>query len=333
MKNRVDAAKSGSMPLLRRDGSGRKAGPVEAVVAWAWREELPKVPKRQAGPLPMAGGWDKTGRFAEMLSLVDQFGVNQYGAVPDFSADSWPCADAQAIGNAVMALDDCTLDLPDDWRPAPELDRFGGLGAKAVSEAWRRMTYADGQGRVMLRLKPSELVIRRAVLGYDVEAMRLDGVTEEIERHGNGKPRYYVEAIQDQLTGRQIDGVDETVARAIEVNGMDKRGDPLPGAYTKPYLDPDPVNAIIARAEHEIWLSALAVVFDMVAHELEDVRMLPCAVPAMPWLGEGRQARVLPDLVGDAALMREQQDKADAAMRARFPRWFRLFEKKERAPA
>ncbi|WP_217577341.1 hypothetical protein [Mesorhizobium sp. GbtcB19] len=331
MEKWVDKPGFGSMgrvaPLLKRNAEGKRSGPVEDVIAWAWREELPKVPKRQDGPLQMAGGWDKTGRFAELLSLVDLYGVNQYGAVPDFSADSWPCHDARLIGEAVMAMDDFVLDLPDDWRPAPELDRFGGLGVRAVSEAWRRMTWADGQDRVMLRLKPSELIIRRAVLGWDAEAMRIEGISQEIERGGGGKPRYYVEVTQHQLTGRQVNGVDETVATQIEVNGTDKRGHPMPGAYTKPYLDPDPVNAIIARAEHEIWLSCMAVLYEQVAHELEDVAMLPCAVPAQPWMQATLSPRVLPDLVGDAALAKAQQDDHDAMMQARFPRWFRLFKK------
>ncbi|WP_027037894.1 hypothetical protein [Mesorhizobium ciceri] len=317
---------------MSRNAQGKRSGPVEDVIAWAWRDELPKVPRRQDGPMAMAGGWDSTGRFAELLSLVDAFGVNGYGAVPDFSADSWPCEDAQAIGDAVMALDDCALELPEDWRPAPELDRFGGLGAKAVSEAWRRMTH-DGQGRVTLRLKPSELIIRRAVMGWDADGMQLDAVRQEIDRHGNGKPRYYLQVTQDQLTGKVVDGVDETVARTIEVNGVDKRGDALPGAYTKPYLDPDPVNAIIARAEHEIWLSALAMVHETVAHKMQDVVMLPTTIPVAPWLTPMPMARVLPDLVGNAVLLKAQQDKADAAMALRFPSWFKLFNKKNAAPA
>ena len=312
---------------LRRNAAGKRFGPVEDVIAWAWRDELPKVPKRVDGPMTMAGGWDRAGRFAELLSLVDLFGVNQFGAVPDFSADSWPCADAQLIGGAVMALDDYALELPEDWRPAPELDRFGGLGAKAVSEAWRRMTIDDGQGRVTLRLKPSELIIRRAVMGWEADTMRLDDTTQEIERHGNGKPRYFVRTTQDQLTGRVVDGVDETVARLVEVKGTNKKGEPLPGAYTKPFLDPDPVNAIIARAEHEIWVSALAMVFDAVAAQLEDVEMTASTVPMCPWLADAPMVRVLPDLVGNAVLLKAQQERADALLAARFPRWFKLFEK------
>jgi hypothetical protein len=312
---------------LRRNAAGKRFGPIEDVIAWAWRDELPKVPKRQDGPMQMAGAWDRTGRFAELLSLVDLYGVNQFGAVPDFTADSWPCEDAQLIGGAVMALDEYVLDLPEDWRPAPELDRFGGLGAKALSEAWRRMTRDDGQGRLSLRLKPSELIIRRAVMGWDAEAMKLDDTTQEIERHGNGKPRYFMQATQHQLTGRKVDGEDETVSRLIEVNGVDKKGAPLPGAYTKPFLDPNPVHAIIARAEHEIWISALAMVFDAVGSQMRDVEVLPTSLPVAPWLHDAPMPRVLPDLVGDAVLMKEQQARADALMKARFPRWFRLFEK------
>ncbi|TGQ69529.1 hypothetical protein EN829_014970 [Mesorhizobium sp. M00.F.Ca.ET.186.01.1.1] len=322
------------MPLLQRGASGKRGGPVESVIAWAWREELPKVPRRMDGPMQMAGGWDKAGRFAEMLSLVDAFGVNQYGAVPDFSADSWPCEDAQVIGDAVMALDGYALELPEDWRPAPELDRFGGLGAKAVSEAWRRMTHEDGQGRVMLRLKPSELVIRRAVMGWDADGMKLEDVSQGFEVYGNGQEKWFVAKTVDTIVGANPDGSDRTVPQTVELNGWNSKSRrPYPDAYRKPLLDPDPVDAIIARAEHEIWLSALAMVFEDVAHRMQDVVMLPSAIPAAPWLTPMPSARVLPDLVGNAVLLKAQQDQADAAMARRFPSWFRLFNKKSKAPA
>jgi hypothetical protein len=328
MANRVDISKNGSMPLLQRGASGKRGGPVEAVIAWAWREELPKVPKRQSGPMQMAGGWDRAGRFAELLSPVDLYGVNQYGAVPDFSADSWPCRDAQLIGGAVMALDDYALELPDDWRPAPELDGFGGLGVKAVSEAWRRMTRQEADGRLVLRLKPSELVIRRAVMGVDVEAMAIEGVEQRFEEFPNGQEKWFVMRLVDTIVGSNADGSDRTVLQNVELNGWSsKTRRPLPDANRKPYLDPDPVDAIIARAEHEIWMSSLALVQAEVAHELEDVEMFPTAIPEHPWLHARREARVLPDLVAADAYAKAERKVMDDAFAARFPRWFKALQK------
>lgn len=311
-----------SLPQLSRNSEGKRCGSVEDLIAWAWREELPKAPK-QSGPRQMASGWMQTERFAEYLSLVDLHGINEYGAVPDFSADSWPCRDAQMIGRAVLELDDYALELPEDWRPAPELDSFGGLGAKTVSDAWRRMTVDHGGGQ-KLRLRPSEIVVHRAVMGYDPGSMAIEGVEQRYETAANGKERWFVVKQMDVIVGRDGDGNDITRLENVEVNGWSQRlHRALPGAYRKPYLDPDPVDAVIARAEHEIWLSALGMVFDQVAREMTDVVMLPSRVDPQPWRDDAREPRILPDLVAQAAMDRAERLKVDAAFERRFPRWFR----------
>lgn len=309
---------------LRRSADGRLCGPVEDVIAWAFREELPKAPKIDR-PMAMAGGYAATSRFMEYLSLVELHGVNQWGCVPDFSATSMPHPDAVEIGAAVRALDGVELEMPEGWNPAPELDGFGGLGAKAVSEAWRKMTSTQ-DGHTVLRLKPSDLVVCRAIMGADLDGMALDSVTMETERNGNGKDRWFVRRLVHTLTGRKLqDGTDETKPETIEVNGLDKRGYPLPGAYRRQYLDPDPVGAIIARAEHEIWLSALVIVHETVAGCLREIAMLPPAVPVRPW--EAVAVRVLPDLVAEAAIREGERAAVREAFRCRFPRWFANLEK------
>ncbi len=306
---------------LRRNGAGKRVGPVEAAIAWAFCEELPKVP-RADGPLPMAGGWDRTGRYAELLSLVDLYGVNRYGVVPDFAADRWPSPDAIAIADAVAGLDEAELELPEDWRPAPELDGFGGLGAMAVSAAWRRMTRTDG-GRQVLRIRPSHLVIRAAVLGPRLDAMELCGVAERFEAHGNGEAKWFVERTVDVVVGAWPDGSDRTEARTVEQNGWNSRQRrPMPDAYRKTYLDPDPVPTIIARAEHEIWLSALEMVHADLTGKLETVELLPSTVPPAPWIDRPATARILPDLVIERHLKEEANAARRDAFRARFPRWF-----------
>lgn len=331
MKNWVANEDFGSIASTRRDlrrnAAGKRSGPVEDVIAWAWRDELPKMPRKQEGPMAMAGGWDRTGCFAELLSLVDLYGVNQYGAVPDFSADAWPCRDAQLIGAAVMALDDCVLELPEDWRPAPELDAFGGLGAKAVSDAWRRMTVDHGDGRMTLRLKPSELIIRRAVMGWDADEMIIDGTEQRFDAWPNGEAKWFVRKTVDVIVGGDGNGNDITEPQDVELNGWNSKSRrPMPDAYRKPYLDPNPVNAIIARAEHEIWLSALAGLHDELVDQMEDIAMLPSAIPAQPWQSPPKPARVLPDLVACEAYARAETDARRDAFAARFPRWFKRLE-------
>ncbi len=327
MKNSAGSAIPASNRPLWRNSAGKRCGAVEDVIAWAWREELPKAPKAAAGPEGLRSGWEKTDRFAEHLSLVDLYGVNRFGCVPDFSAESWPHADAVTIGEAVVALDGLELEMPEEWHPAPELDRFGGLGIQAVSVAWRRMTRLDG-GATVLRSTPSDLIVRHAVLGSDAASLRLDDVREEVERWSNGKERWFVSQVQDRLTGRMVDGRDETVPTTIEVNGVDRRGKPMPGAYRKTFLDPDPVPVIMARAEHEILVSALAMVAELLVGRLAEIEVLPSRIPMAPWReAEGHRSRVLPDLVGQAeAEAAEQAEKREAFAR-RYPRWFRNLER------
>lgn len=315
---------SSTVRPLRRDAHGRLTGPAEDVIAWAFREELPKSPRIDR-PLAMESGFAKASRYGEYLSLVELHGINQWGCVPDFSASTMPCRDAVLIGQAVQALNDATLEMPEHWSPAPELDAFGGLGAKAVSEAWRKMTRDTGSG-TELRLRPSDLIVSRAVLGADLDGMALDDVTLETERHSNGKERWFVRKLVHTLTGRRLpDGTDETRPERIEVNGVDKKGRVLPDAYRKQHLDPDPVGAIMARAEHEIWISALAMVHEAVAHALTDVVMLPPAVPLRPWLVSS--PRELVDLRQQAAMEAQERAAKRDAFKARFPRWFASLER------
>lgn len=329
MRNSAGSAATRSRwPLLSRNAAGKRAGPTEAVVAWAWTEELPKAPKAPAGPEGMAGGWDKAGRFGEYLSLVEMHGVNRYGVVPDFSADAMPHPDARMIADAVFALDAMTLEMPEDWRPAPELDRFGGMGAKAVADAWRRMTRTE-DGRTVLRVTPSDLVIRRAVMGADLDGMGLDGVTLETERHPNGKPKLFLREVQHRLTGLVFpNGTEETVETTIEVSGVDRKGNRKPGAYEKQFLDPDPVAVIVDRAEHEIWCSCMALLANDLAGRLETVDVGAPSTPVAPWLGLARVARVLPDLASQARHEADDRERFDALARSRWPAWFRAFEKR-----
>jgi hypothetical protein len=301
----------------------------EDAVVWAWREELPKAPGLPSGPDQFISAWKRTSQFAEYLSLVDKFGVNRFGCVPDLSADRWPHDDAIAIADAIFALDQADIELPEDWRPAPELDAFDGLGAKAVSDAWRRMTVTDAEGHARLRLKPSDLVIRHAVLGMRAD-LGLDDVTVEVEKGANGKAKWFVRADQWAVIGRAPDGSDITELRTYETPGIDKRGHPMPNAYQKRFLDPDPVWTIVARAEHEIWHSTLCLMAQDLAGRLSSVEIGMPVTPSRPWEHEAaRVGRVLPDLVA----ARQEEERRLQALRARGDRWFRKSAEPLSAPA
>lgn len=309
-----------------RNAAGKRSGPVEDVIAWAWREELPKRPNL-AGPMAaIPSSWRTEPSVDSGGSVV----INDYGCVIDYSADSYPHPDAMVIGDAVRDLDDMILEQPEDWRPAPELDRFGEIGAKAIANAWRKMT-REKNGVMVLRLKPSDIVIMRAIRGWSAEAMLIEPIEQLFEAHANGQDRWFVARETPVVTGSNEDGSDRISMMPVEVDGwspVSRR--PMPGAYRKPYLDPDPVAAIIARAEHEIWLSCLHLVADACAGRLADIAMMASAVPADPWRPRvPARVRELSDLNADARIEQARQDE----MRRRWPRWFKLFEKKFAAPA
>jgi len=300
---------------------GRRRMPVDKALEWAFRDELPKCPPVLGGPPAMRTGYGSILDYAALGTVIDDGAVNRYGCVADLSREALPADDAVLLGDAVLALDGLTLTVPEDWHPAPELDAFAGLGAKAVSTALRALTVDDGRGGLRLKLSPRDMVIRRAVLPPSADEASIDQVALAHERHANGRDRWFVQMTQWIETGAiNADGTPVTRPETIEVAGTDKNGHRKPGAYRKPYLDPDPVGAIIARAEHEMWIAAMGVLcadLDGVAGRLV---LAPPSVPARPWLeaGTDQSARVLPDLGAAQRIA----DARQAALRARFPAWF-----------
>lgn len=278
------------LPHLPQNGKNRakRRMTAERAVEWAWRDELPKAPRLVNGPDGFLAAWRKVSEFGERLSLVDMTGVNQWGCVPDLSADRYPHPDAEAIAEAVHALDGWTIGIPDDWSPAPELDAFAGLAARAVSIAARRAM-----------VKPVSLIVsRRAILGIDPADWTIGPTEIGHEKAANGRDKWIVRATVDTIVGSNPDGSDRTVAETVELPGTGRNGKPLPGAYRKPYLDPDPVDPLTARAEHEIWHAALTALAEMLAGRLETIDMLPPETPARPWTAPMRIRRVLDDLSG-----------------------------------
>lgn len=315
---------SAANPLThaRTLADGRRAMPVDQAVAWAFRDELPKCPPVANGPAALRSGYGSVLDYGQLGTVIDQDRVNRYGCIADLSREALPHDDAVVLGDAVLALDGLVLDVPADWDPAPELAAFAGLGTRAVSAALRAMIVSDANGASRLKLSPRDLVIRRAVLPPDPAETRLDAVALRHERHANGQDRWFVQATQWIETGAyDADGTPVTRPETIELNGTDRRGRRKPGAYRKPFLDPDPVPTIIARAEHEMWLAALDVLAGDLGGQAGGLVLLPPSVPARPWLDGDAPAepRVLPDL---GAHRRISEARA-AALRARFPAWFR----------
>ncbi|MBB4042028.1 hypothetical protein GGR34_003713 [Microvirga flocculans] len=265
---------------------------IEELLRWAYRDELPKE-RAGAGrflPAGFGGAWGGVERYGETLAVVDDGRENRWGLAVDFTAASDPHPDAIRVGEAVKALDGFPLNLPDDWNPIADWPDLGAEGEAAVRRAVERETYIDGNGDRRFKTAISRLVMRHALMN---DAPVWEGEKPEIKivTGANGKPRWFrrVRAVADP--GDPELGIMPTYTE-VEVDGYNaKRQRPYPDAYRKTYLDPDPAETILSRAEYEVWCDAL----DLLTIDLEGVleahEIVPSARPARPWENGGALAR------------------------------------------
>lgn len=290
-----------------RDGSAsqstvKRRMTVSAALKWAWSDELPKEPASGKPPPGMVSVWNSISHYSELSTMIDRQ-PNRYGCIP-FDQSDFPHPDALLIAGAVTALSDMVVDVPDGWNPMPEIaaaDR--DLGDKAVRDALDKVTVQGADGDRRFRMRPDALIIRYAILGGEPD-WQLDKVpVKKLVCNERGTPKWFVQNRVPQIIGENPDGSDKIEYVAIESDGWSARGKrPLPGAYQKNFLDPDPVPVIVERAEYEIWHSALTVLHDDLAAKLETIRLQPDCRPLRPWeddtIGGRRRPRILPDLRG-----------------------------------
>lgn len=268
-------------------GPALKAIEVERLLAWAYREELPKA----APPPPPAGvanAWAPVGRWLDELSeKVAE--PNAYGVVPMRGPDLRPHPDALLVHEAVAGLDDLDLSIPDDWQPFAD---FGDLGEAGRMAARGALAYMADACR--LRRLPRQLIVRHALLGGCPDWESEQPVLE-IVRAGNGAPRWYIKRaiLMATVSGGEV-------STEVEVDGWcPRKRRPLTGAYQKSVLRPDPAPAAIGRAEYEVWHAALGVIAADLEGVLSGHDVRACARPARPWEADavaGPAPRVLRDV-------------------------------------
>lgn len=268
--------------------SERKRIGIEALLRWAYRDELPKAgASRRGGPLPLGRGWDGVRHYGELLAEIDG-DENVWGLAPDLTAMAEPHPDAVRVGEAVEALDGLAPDLPEDWHPLGDI--VTAENAELVRDAVRRARAAvlvEGEGGPRLRTSARFLVVRHACAGSTPDWAC--GSPSVVVESANGKPRWF-----RRITLVGADGAEYVQ----EVDGYNRsRQRPHPGAYRKSYLDPDPVGAAVARADWEIWRSAL----DLLAEALDGLEaheVVPAIRPVRPWMVEDEAgSRVLASLL------------------------------------
>lgn len=254
---------------------------IEAFLAWVYREELPKAEAPGSGAALSSamfgdGGWDAVSRQGELMAeTVSDGRVNSYGvlAMPAWSGAP-PHQDAFTAHRFVGGLAQMDLGLPDGWSPLQGLGLSAQEERAAIARAMPRIA-TEHDDRWRLRFKPVELVRRYAILGgcppweADIPKARF------VEMHG--KPQWFRIVMEEGAFGRLYER---------EVDGFNQRSRrPYPGAYRKTFLEPDPMGAVIERAEYEVWHAALAMLVEDLnaSGELTAHRISASPRSARPW--------------------------------------------------
>lgn len=255
---------------------------IEKLLRWAYREELPKRRERASAPGALAASFANNNSLWQTLVTVDGGGpVNAYGLVADLAAAGGPDPEAERVVQAVLALDELTLGFPEGWDPLADLGDLDALGEEAIARGVGRLTRLSPDGKVVLHTRPSQLILKHAVLGGEPD---WQAETPEVKPvlGLKGRPRWFVR----EPDGREVDGFCPTGRR------------PREGAYRKWRLDPDPVDAVVERGEYEIWRVSLDLLVEALGgRTLAGTTILPTDAPMRPWETGARIApRVLRDL-------------------------------------
>lgn len=244
---------------------------IERALRWAYVDELPHYKVVQRGPETFGRGWANVESYAQLLTVID---CNAYGVVPDIASQRFPHPDAFEIGDMVDALGNLELALPDDWDPFADVQgEARKLAMAAAVRAIRHLTITDEAGRQRLRRPVQKLILRHAIMGTEPD-WQGEAFEVKVERNAQGGPAWF---------RREVRGVGREACE-VEIDGYNHtRKRPYVGAYQKFYLDPDAFPVAVARAEYELWHSALVFLNEEMASRLQSIRLLPLQRPARPW--------------------------------------------------
>jgi hypothetical protein len=139
-----------------------------------------------------------------------------------------------------------------------------------------------------MRVSPSGIVRTAAILSPPDGSMETP-VLRPVQAFG--KDRWF----------RRVFVETEAGGFEAEVDGRDRKTRrPYPDAYRKYVLDPDPVDALVARARYQVWRSAMDLLHATLAGTLEGIELSTCRAPWAPWARPGEPARELADLTRPA---------------------------------
>lgn len=298
---------------------------IEALLRWAYCEELPKAEAiggavGAAGPRTPGNHWGRAGEMRSLLAIVDAT-YNRFGVVVDPLALEPPHPDAIIVGETVAEVAGLDLDLPEGWCPLGDFVAAGAMTAEEAAAATvrglARVLRVDADGRRAAGERLVRLVMRHAVQGGAPAWEEEPPERKLVSSHG--KPKWFrmtqvwVGAVDGE--GNAIEGMGRWVD--VEVDGFNpKRRMPWPDAYQKHVFDPDPADAVVARAEYELWRAALAFLAADLAGRLTAHVVTDSPRAVMPWVeGEGAGVglpvvRLAPPWGDDVALSGAKRPRA-----------------------
>ncbi len=257
----------------------KKMMTIEALLTWAFTEELPKVESGSVGPSAAPSVWQMMFDVITLGTNIDK-SPNGYGVVGHFVNIGEPHPDALVVGDAVRALADRNgFEIMSGWWPFPEWDDpHGVIRAEVDRIAQEQVFERSGKlnGRHIVTLVTTAAILKR---GPDWTADRPQVVTIKL----NGKDdAWFVKRIAKDAFGRPIE---------YEDSGFDyRKRRPKKGAYRKYRLAKPIRAAVMARLEWQLWQSALEVLHESLSGHLSNHDLLPFSADRHPWIRSASHA-------------------------------------------
>lgn len=240
---------------------------------WAFGEELAPAQRSHGG-----GGSSSAWGAIEMIARLGCF-IDGTPTPLDQMASTIVHPDAAAAADAVMLLSSERFDVPDGWKPFPELFDPHGAIALAVREVMQRRA---GTAEADRNAHLIALVISYAVMEREPEWRVAQPKFRMVDRAG--KPAWFRTERYTDAFGRE---------HVHEVDGFNaKAGRPYRGAYRK-YRTKEPFGgAVQARIDWYLWAMALERIHERLDGRLKSHVIRPFRVMREPWLASSGEEAI-----------------------------------------
>ncbi|WAJ29314.1 hypothetical protein [Antarcticirhabdus aurantiaca] len=249
----------------------KKSTTIEALLQWAYRQELPKTGRAGTAGPGTGSAWGMVASFGELHALIDA--TNAYGCVPDWHATEEPHPDALRVHAAMPLLDDVSFVVPEGFDVLPEVGELR-LEERADCHARGLAIARIGAGRLRT------IVTGAAMLGKAPSWQA--AIVERRPVHGpNGAPLWMRKVTRADGLELWIDGFNPRSRR------------PFAGAMRRTRLDPDPVAFVVERVEYQAFALALDALADELAGTLSSWSIDPRPLHPAPWVPGSKRGQVV----------------------------------------